>query len=241
MKLRRPASAIAAIGLLMIGGISVWALGPISLNFFTPEMVDPNKVVTFKNANSQNLNGSDLVVPAPNFPATKGVELHSAIPGAVAGSIHDITSFTLSFNYFDTGADMPGTVNVQSFGAVSNFFNYDPWAVSGGLIDPATGLYSFTFTEQSTSAPVNDNFVPGPNFPHNQSFATATITGDAADLSTFDMQNSLNNVVVTPGTVSGQDRLPAAVPTPEFGSVFSLGGLLAAGVAALWLRRRRAS
>jgi hypothetical protein len=123
---------------------------------------------------------------------------------------------------------------------VSNFFTYDPWTVSGGLVDFESGLYTFTFTEAANSAPINNNFVPGPGFPNNQSFATATITGDQGAEAVFADQNMAGNVLIVPGTLGGQDRLPPAiVATPEFGSVFSLGGLLAGGCAAFWLRRRR--
>ena len=65
----------------------------------------------------------------------------------------------------------------------------------------------------------------------------------------------VNSAVLTPGDVQthgGKDPansalIPAPVitplggptPTPEFGSVFSLGGLLLAGGSGLWYRRRR--
>jgi hypothetical protein len=224
--------------------VGAFALGQISLNFYVPETVDPNAVVTFTNTNTQTVSGSDLTVPAVDFPAMKGVELHSAIPGALPGSIRDITSFTMRFNYFDPMADAPGIVNVQSFGATTNNLTFTPWIVTGGLVDFEQGTYMFTFTKDVMSAPVNDFFVPGPAFPHgSQSFATATVTGDNLDLAAFDAQNSATPVLVMPGTEGGLDRINpnAVVATPEFGSVFSLGGLLAAGCAAVWVRRRRAN
>src|SRR5690349_1669158 len=121
---RRAKVTVGIISFIAVASIAIAALGPVTLSVFTPEQVDPNKVVTFSNTVPQTVSGSDLVVNESAFPTVKGTEIHSAIPGAVQGSIHDITSFTVSFNYFDTGIDGPGTVNVNSFGATSNFFNY---------------------------------------------------------------------------------------------------------------------
>jgi hypothetical protein len=227
--------------ILSLSSVAGWALGPITFNFFTPESLDPNKVISFTDTNTQTASGTDLVVHAPDFPTMKGIELHSRVPGDLPGTIRDITSLQVSFNYFDPDTHMPGMVDVQTFGSTAIQTVYDPWTVTGGLVNSQTGLYLFTFTQEMTSAPINDNYFVGPNYPHGgQSFATATVTGDDLDLSAFIAQNPAGNVKFTPNTTDGVDRGPAdTIATPELGSVFSLGGLLAGGCTAMWIRRRR--
>ena len=224
MKIRRFLLTSWVLCCVLLCSAPGFASGAVTLNFFVPEHLDPNNVVTFLNTNPRNVNGADLTVNNPLFPNVKGIEIHSAIPGAMSGTIQDINSLEISFNY-------DGNVVALSTGAITDSTTYAPWIVTGGLDDPATSHYAFLFTKDAKSAPVNNSFVPGPNFPNNQSFATATITGDDADLLAFDQLNARLNVRITPGV--------STVPEPGALALFTALGVTGGLFAVRRLRGRR--
>ncbi len=196
----------------------------ITLNFFTPETLDPNKKIVFHNDMTQTVNGSDLTVTSALFPNVKGVEIHGSILPDVKGVFPDISSIRICFHY-------SGLVTAQSFGSGPPFNIYAPWTISEihSAADPT--YYCFNFAEAPGSAPINDSFNPGFAV-HGlyESFATATVTGADAGLADFRKENDgrhNNGVEITPGAV------------PELSSVVSLGGLFAGAAVSLWLTGRR--
>lgn len=195
----------------------------ITLNYFVPENIDPNEVVTFSNTTPFNIAGDDLVTGSP---LTKGVEIHSAMPGS-HGGILDIDSVILTLHY-------NGPLQVVSNG----FGTYQPWDFSVAQVGDA---YTITFDRTTSpglmaaTAPINNNYVPGQGNMFRQSFATLTIVApDKATENSFIAQNPDGSIPLAP-RITGTER------TPEPGALAFLTGLsLTAGVLAAARLRRRA-
>jgi hypothetical protein len=165
--------------------------------------------VTFFNTNPISVNGSDI---APDTGV--GLEIHSQIPNDLNSGFQNITSLEFMFHY-------DGMVDFASNSTPA----FTAW-LPAVQHDATTDVWRLFFTAQPGSAPINDAF----DFGDGQirpSFADATITGNSVDLDVFRLLNANGGVVITPNAV------------PEFGSLFSLGGLLAVGGAGLWVKGRR--
>lgn len=224
------------IGLSFSAQVNAQTKAKITVTFFTPEHVDPNRVVRFNDTEMQSISGADLAVPTSQLEAKRGVEFHGAIVDPKLNAAYDITK--LDFDFFYNGVE--GDVLVQSFGGPGNVTNqYNAWNVSGGLVDMTTHRWHYTFSGGGEGqAPINDYFDPGSLNMFHQSFATVTVSGDTdTDLQNFITANPAGSIGVAPTTSGTTRQLPT--PTPEFGSAFSLAGLLAAGGAGVFLRARR--
>lgn len=214
----------------MIAGSSALAqfpvgAGPVTFNFATPQFVDPTLVLIFTAPGTKTASGSDLL-SNPAIPYSAGTEVHSRILGANGGFL-DINSLRIEFDYDDQisinpppGPPTPGYVNwtVQSLQVINNHYDI-----------------VFVSAFPPFSAPINDNFNPGPSYPFTQSFAGLGITGSADALAAFVAQNPANNVKISTGSI-GIERLSAV---PEPGAIALVSGLGVTLGGWLLSRRRR--
>jgi len=156
----------------------------------------------------------DLVATAllPSFEGNESINLNGLSPGAISQTFSTVLgqAYTLTFGY----SNNPGSPSAIFTADVS---------VTG-----ATPVLATTITHNTSTYDIN------------------THTG-SMNYNVFS-QNFIANS--TSSTVKFQSTSPAgpygivldgikATATPEFGSVFSLGGLLVAGGVGLWIKKRR--
>lgn len=211
---------VIALAAAILTGAHLKANAQITLDFATPEFLDPNVVIVFTSPGTQTVSGGDLISD-PMIPFSPGVEVHSRIPGPNGGFL-DINSLELQFDY-------SGVVSVNPVAPPTP--GYTNWTVQS--LSVGNNHYDIIFVRGNpqTSAPINDNFNPGPGYPSGESFAGIGVTGDVV---TFSQQNPPGNVKITVGSI-GVERGGTAVPEP--GAMAMCGGL---GVTlGGWLVQRR--
>jgi len=198
---------------------------PITFNFSVPRPLDPPTLVIFTAPGTQTVGGIDLIGDQ-SVPFSAGTEVHSRIPGE-SGGILDIDALEVQFDYSGQisinpppGPPTPGYVN---------------WTVQSLLV--TNNHYDIVFVSafQPFSAPINDNFDPGPLYPTHTSFAGLGVTGDPTALAAFVLQNPANNVKISTVTIGQERKGNAAVPEPGAVALFGGAGFTLGG----WLLARR--
>ena len=176
--------------------------------------------------------------------------------GAVAGLGMADTNNSVLLDHFNVGTGMLGAV-LSPVGMASGDMNSSVMLADGdsfGLADFAQGFTpgsNLDFDVHLPTTNVDAGMVPDMFTIHflnsNQDFFVNSFFDVFAELDLTSPTLTPQDVVTHGGTnpADGREIIPApsitplaATATPEFGSVFSLGGLLAASGAGMWIRRR---
>jgi hypothetical protein len=241
-----------AIGMLLAASVAPAQITNGSFEL-TPSRHKLKKLTTYSSA-SQGIPGwtivsgdVDLVTNAlwPAFDGKISLDLNGTGPGAIQQTF--ATSIGQTYNLtFAYSNDPDGPGDQDDSGNRSDSGGRNGSGGPGDSDDPGNSKAQ-NFTANVTVTGVDSNLAT--TITHNSStYNTKTNTGSmnytlfsenfVADSNSTTLQ--FMSTVPDGGSGIVLDKVGVTAVTPEFGAVFSLGGLLAAGGLGLWVKRRRA-
>jgi hypothetical protein len=174
---------------------------------------------------TEGFEGPALDTVIPNGSVLDGITF-DAFPAGTSGRIDDL------FNHFDNQSLALERDNLPSF-----FFPGD--TVTLTLPTPVTAVGIFFNTDPTNDAPYFLSTTSGSAFTGGGAYDTSTFYFAGLISSTPFQQVTIGSLPTSNSFNLDNLSFAPVSAVPEFGSLLSLGGLLAAGGTGLWIKRRR--
>ena len=202
-------AACHAQNLIQNGGFELPSVGG-GYQFFTA-MSSPNGIPNWTITSGEVDVDSNNVIPS--FQGVQALDLDGMIPGTIQQTFTTIVGqkYAINFAY----GNNPGIV-------------YPNYSATVSIFNGATTIFSQPFSHNTATSGNQDYKLFGNNFAN---MFTANTTSSTLIFTSNDPAMQQGGVEL--------DAISVTASTPEFGTIFSLGGLLLAGGTGLWIKRRR--